>query len=33
MSDAVTLELTEVTRLGDDIKVVGRPVYVHAQED
>jgi diaminohydroxyphosphoribosylaminopyrimidine deaminase/5-amino-6-(5-phosphoribosylamino)uracil reductase len=30
--DAVTLEVSEVTRLGDDVKIVGRPTWPAGQE-
>jgi diaminohydroxyphosphoribosylaminopyrimidine deaminase/5-amino-6-(5-phosphoribosylamino)uracil reductase len=33
MADAVTLELSDVSRLGDDLKIVGRPVWPTGQED
>jgi diaminohydroxyphosphoribosylaminopyrimidine deaminase/5-amino-6-(5-phosphoribosylamino)uracil reductase len=33
MSDAVTLEISEVTRLGDDVKIVGRPVWRNGREE
>ena len=30
--DAVTLDVSEVTRLGDDVKIVGRPIWATEQE-
>jgi diaminohydroxyphosphoribosylaminopyrimidine deaminase/5-amino-6-(5-phosphoribosylamino)uracil reductase len=33
MADAVTLEMSEVTRLGDDVKIVGRPVWRDGREE
>jgi diaminohydroxyphosphoribosylaminopyrimidine deaminase/5-amino-6-(5-phosphoribosylamino)uracil reductase len=33
MAEAVTLELSDVSRLGDDLKIVGRPVWATGQED
>jgi diaminohydroxyphosphoribosylaminopyrimidine deaminase/5-amino-6-(5-phosphoribosylamino)uracil reductase len=33
MADAVTLEVSEVIRLGDDVKITGRPVWPDRRED
>jgi diaminohydroxyphosphoribosylaminopyrimidine deaminase/5-amino-6-(5-phosphoribosylamino)uracil reductase len=33
MADAVTLEVSDVSRLGDDVKIVGRPVWPTGQEE
>ena len=33
MAEAVTLELSDVSRLGDDLKIVGRPVWPTGQEE
>jgi diaminohydroxyphosphoribosylaminopyrimidine deaminase/5-amino-6-(5-phosphoribosylamino)uracil reductase len=33
MSDAVTLEVSDVARLGDDIKIVGRPQWRNGREE
>jgi diaminohydroxyphosphoribosylaminopyrimidine deaminase/5-amino-6-(5-phosphoribosylamino)uracil reductase len=33
MADAVTLEVSEVVRLGDDVKIIGRPVWADRRED
>jgi hypothetical protein len=33
MVDAVTLDVSEVTRLGDDVKITGRPTWPDRREE
>jgi diaminohydroxyphosphoribosylaminopyrimidine deaminase/5-amino-6-(5-phosphoribosylamino)uracil reductase len=33
MADAVTLEVSEVVRLGDDVKITGRPMWADRREE